>query len=87
MTENRKYIHNFDNGRFEEQKDWRIILRWFLQKWVVKMAGEWNGSGSCPVTGFGIWSVEPLSSAARVSHMWCHGGNTRFCTSTQKFLL
>jgi hypothetical protein len=37
------------SGHFENDTDWRISLRWMLQRQIAKMRCGWNWPISCPV--------------------------------------
>jgi len=54
----------WDTSTWKKEKDKKIMLRLNLGIFV---AGDGTGSGSCPMAGFGISSVEPSGSATRVS--------------------
>jgi hypothetical protein len=49
----------------DRKVDGKKIFGLILEKFVVRMGVDRTGSGSYPVAGFGISSVEPWSSATR----------------------
>jgi hypothetical protein len=47
----------------DKKQDKTVTLSWILRRWVMRIG---YSSGSCPMAGFSIRSIEPLGSAAIV---------------------
>jgi hypothetical protein len=65
---NKKYVQwriLLENGHLGDGWDMKKTLKWILEKWTGKTGVKRTGSGSCPVVGLSITSIQFSESTIR----------------------